>query len=249
MLGALVGWLGGVAMVTVLNRLELPQGMHAPFVAAGALVTFGLAEALHGSGFLAVYIAGLIVGNRETRAHNTIVAFMDAATWLAQIAMFVLLGLLAWPERLPQRLLPALMVALMLMLVARPARGDALPCAVPLQHAREAVHLLGRPARRGLGVPRRGADAGRPARRAFLFRRRLRGGGAVACHPGLDHRRRARGSCASACRAPTSTPIAPSSTCPARSKQELVGYPVVADSPYLRAQHRAVMGQVDAGGA
>ncbi len=60
-------------MVMVLNRLELPQGMHAPFVAAGALVTFGLAEALHGSGFLAVYIAGLIVGNRETRAHNTIV--------------------------------------------------------------------------------------------------------------------------------------------------------------------------------
>jgi cell volume regulation protein A len=120
-LGGLLGWLGGFAMVMVLNRLELPQGMHAPFVAAGALVTFGLAESIHGSGFLAVYIAGLIVGNRETRAHNTIVTFLDAATWLAQIAMFVLLGLLAWPERLPQRLLPALMVALMLMLVARPA--------------------------------------------------------------------------------------------------------------------------------
>ena len=48
-------------------------------------------------------------------------AFLDAATWLAQIVMFVLLGLLAWPERLPQRLLPALAVALVLMLVARPA--------------------------------------------------------------------------------------------------------------------------------
>ena len=113
-LGGLIGWLGGLAMVLVLNRLVLPQGMHAPFVAAGALVTFGFAESVHGSGFLAVYIAGLIVGNRETRAHNTIVTFLDAATWLAQIAMFVLLGLLAWPERLPQRLLPALMVALML---------------------------------------------------------------------------------------------------------------------------------------
>ncbi|AMN45194.1 potassium/proton antiporter [Rhodoplanes sp. Z2-YC6860] len=120
-LGGLIGWLGGHAMVLVLNKLELPQGMHAPFVAAGALVTFGLAEAMHGSGFLAVYIAGLVVGNRETRAHSTIVTFLDAATWLAQIAMFVLLGLLAWPERLPQRLLPALMVALMLMLIARPA--------------------------------------------------------------------------------------------------------------------------------
>src|SRR5882724_3559868 len=121
LLGGLIGWLGGRAMVLVLNRMELPQGMHAPFVATGALVTFGMAEWLHGSGFLAVYVAGLIVGNRETRAHNTIVTFLDAATWLAQIAMFVLLGLLAWPDRLPQRLLPALMVALVLMLIARPA--------------------------------------------------------------------------------------------------------------------------------
>jgi cell volume regulation protein A len=119
--GALIGWLGGHAMVVVLNRLELPQGLHAPFVATGALVVFGLTEAAHGSGFLAVYIAGLVVGNREVRAHNMVVAFLDAATWLAQIAMFVLLGLLAWPERLPQRVLPALLVALALILVARPA--------------------------------------------------------------------------------------------------------------------------------
>ena len=81
----------------------------------------GSPKTLHGSGFLAVYIAGMVVGNRETRAHNTVVPFLDAATWLAQIAMFVLLGLLAWPERLPQRVLPALAVALALMLVARPA--------------------------------------------------------------------------------------------------------------------------------
>jgi potassium/hydrogen antiporter len=119
-IGGIIGWVGGRGMVWVLNRLELPQGLHPPFVATGALVTFGLAEAIHGSGFLAVYIAGLVVGNRETRAHGTIVTFLDAATWLAQIAMFVLLGLLAWPERLPQRLLPAFAVALALMLVARP---------------------------------------------------------------------------------------------------------------------------------
>jgi cell volume regulation protein A len=119
--GGLIGWVGGRAMVMVLNRLGLPQGLHAPFVATGALVVFGFAEAVHGSGFLAVYVAGLVVGNRETRAHNTVVAFLDAATWLAQIAMFVLLGLLAWPERLPQRLLPALLIALALMMAARPA--------------------------------------------------------------------------------------------------------------------------------
>jgi cell volume regulation protein A len=129
--GGVIGWLGGRAMVLVLNRLDLPQGLHAPFVAAGALVTFGLAEAIHGSGFLAVYIGGLVVGNRETRAHGTVVVFLDAATWLAQIAMFVLLGLLAWPERLPQRLLPALLVALVLMLIARPAA--VLVCLAPFR--------------------------------------------------------------------------------------------------------------------
>jgi cell volume regulation protein A len=120
-LGGIVGALGGRAMVFVLNRLDLPQGLHAPFVAAGALVTFGLAQSIHGSGFLAVYLAGLAVGNRATRAHSTLIAFLDAATWLAQIAMFVLLGLLVWPNSLPARILPALAVAAMLMFVARPA--------------------------------------------------------------------------------------------------------------------------------
>jgi cell volume regulation protein A len=120
-LGTLIGFIGGRAMVFVLNRLDLPQGLHAPFVATGALVVFGLTQTFHGSGFLAVYIAGLVVGNRATRAHSTLVAFLDAAMWLAQIAMFVLLGLLAWPERLPGRLLPALAVAMALMLIARPA--------------------------------------------------------------------------------------------------------------------------------
>ena len=118
--GALIGILGGRAVVLVLNRLSLPQGLHAPFVTTGALVVFGLAEAIHSSGFLAVYVAGLVVGNRPTRAHNTVVAFLDAATWLAQIGMFLLLGLLAWPARLPQHALAALAVALALMLVARP---------------------------------------------------------------------------------------------------------------------------------
>src|SRR5581483_6961095 len=98
-LGGLIGMLGGRAIVLVLNRLDLPQGLHAPFVATGALVTFGLTQVLHGSGFLAVYVAGLVVGNRATRAHSTLVSFLDAATWLAQIAMFLLLGLLSWPER------------------------------------------------------------------------------------------------------------------------------------------------------
>src|SRR5216684_2843132 len=119
-LGAIIGIVGGRAMVFVLNRLTLAQGLHAPFVATSALVIFGLAAVVHASGFLAVYLTGLVVGNQPTRAHNTVVVFLDAVTWLAQIVMFVLLGLLVWPLRLVGSIWPALTVAVTLMLVARP---------------------------------------------------------------------------------------------------------------------------------
>ncbi|HWV43792.1 potassium/proton antiporter [Pseudorhodoplanes sp.] len=119
-LGTMIGVLGGIAIVATLNRVELPQGLHAPFVATGAIVTFGLCQSIHASGFLAVHLAGLIVGNRVMRARTAIGTFLDAATWLAQIAMFVLFGLLAWPERFPGQLLPAIGIAVVLMLVARP---------------------------------------------------------------------------------------------------------------------------------
>jgi cell volume regulation protein A len=119
-LGAVIGVIGGRAMVISLNRVALPQGLHAPFVTTTALVIFGVAQIAHASGFLAVYLAGIIVGNRPTRAHNSVVTFLDAATWLAQIVMFVLLGLLVSPNRLGDSIAPAVAVALVLMLVARP---------------------------------------------------------------------------------------------------------------------------------
>ncbi len=119
-LGTVLGFAAGHGIVFALNRLNLAQGLHAPFVTTSVLVLFGLAQSAHGSGFLAVYLAGLIVGNRPTRAHNTVIVFLDAATWLAQIVMFVLLGLLVWPGRLPQTLLPALVIAFALIFVARP---------------------------------------------------------------------------------------------------------------------------------
>jgi cell volume regulation protein A len=119
-LGTVLGIVGGRIIVLALNRLSLAQGLHAPFVTTSALVIFGLASFAHASGFLAVYLAGLVVGNRPTRAHNTVVVFLDAVTWLAQIVMFVLLGLLASPARLAEHALPGLAVALTLMVLARP---------------------------------------------------------------------------------------------------------------------------------
>jgi cell volume regulation protein A len=120
-LGCIIGYCGGRIITLVLNKVTLAQGLHAPFAAVGGVVVFAFANSLHASGFLAVYLAGLVVGNRQTRAHNSIVAFLDAATWLAQIVMFVLLGLLAWPHRLAYSMIGAIIVALVLMLVARPA--------------------------------------------------------------------------------------------------------------------------------
>jgi cell volume regulation protein A len=119
--GCVIGYGGGRAITLVLNRLDLPQGLHAPFVAVFALVVFAFANAVHASGFLAVYLAGLVMGNRQTRAHSSVVVFLDAVTWLAQIVMFVLLGLLVWPQRLTDSIVEAVVVALVLMLIARPA--------------------------------------------------------------------------------------------------------------------------------
>src|SRR5216683_2857601 len=130
-LGCVIGYVGGQTIAFVLNRLMLAQGLHAPFVAVSALVVFAFANAVHSSGFLAVYLAGLVVGNKQTRAHNSVVVFLDAVTWLAQIVMFVLLGLLAWPHRLADSLFGSVSVALVLMLVARPAA--VFLCLAPFQ--------------------------------------------------------------------------------------------------------------------
>jgi potassium/hydrogen antiporter len=120
-LGFIIGFAGGQIITFVLNRVALAQGLHAPFVAVSALVVFAFANAVYASGFLAVYLAGLVVGNNQTRAHNSVVVFLDAVTWLAQIVMFVLLGLLAWPHRLTETLFGSIAVAFALMLIARPA--------------------------------------------------------------------------------------------------------------------------------
>ena len=120
LLGIGAGLAGGWVMVRLLNRLELPQGLHALLVAASAVAIYAATTVFHGSGFLAVYIAGLIVGNRPIRARSQIVEFHDALTWLAQIVMFVLLGLLVTPHLLLEQAIGAGAVALGLMVLARP---------------------------------------------------------------------------------------------------------------------------------
>ena len=119
-LGGLMGALGGVMIVTVLNRLPVDRGLAPIFVLALALLVFSFTGAVGGSGFLAVYVSGIYAGNRKIYAKEAIKRFQDGLTWLAQIIMFLVLGLLATPSEFPSILLPAIGLALFLIFVARP---------------------------------------------------------------------------------------------------------------------------------
>jgi cell volume regulation protein A len=128
-IGTILGTLGGIGIAQALNRLQLPAGMHPLLAVAGAVALFALTNLLGGSGFLAVYLAGLVVGNRPVRAFANVLSVHDAVTWLAQLVMFLVLGLLVTPSQLLGSLLPALGIAAFLMLVARPIA--AILCLAP----------------------------------------------------------------------------------------------------------------------
>jgi potassium/hydrogen antiporter len=120
LIGAACGCLGGMAAVAVLNRLAMPGGLHPLFVVGSAIGISAATSLAGGSGLLAVYIAGLIMANRPTRAYPSIVGFHDAVTWLCQIVMFLVLGLLVTPTTLWHYAPQGIFVALVLTFVARP---------------------------------------------------------------------------------------------------------------------------------
>jgi cell volume regulation protein A len=138
--GAVVGAAFGWLTVRVVNAINLPTAALYPVLAATCgLITFGLAATLGGSGFLAIYIAGLVIGNHRTTFQRGSFLFMDALAWIAQITMFVVLGLLSAPRELVPIAGPALAVTAVLILVARPL--SVIPLLLPFGYSvRE--HLL-----------------------------------------------------------------------------------------------------------
>ncbi len=120
LLGALFGIAAGYALAWLINRLTLVTGLYPLFAMAGGLTTYALTTALGGSGFLAIYLAGLVLGNHRLHAAQTILRVHDGLAWLSQIVMFLVLGLLVTPSALLDHAGSALGVALVLMLVARP---------------------------------------------------------------------------------------------------------------------------------
>ncbi len=119
-LGLIFGILGGLMIVNVVNRFTMDRGLAPILVLALALLVFSFTGALHGSGFLAVYVAGIVAGNRKIFAKGAIRRFHEGMTWLAQIIMFLMLGLLATPSQFPAIILPAVLLALFLIFIARP---------------------------------------------------------------------------------------------------------------------------------
>ncbi|MFO1209891.1 MAG: potassium/proton antiporter [Amaricoccus sp.] len=120
LLGATLGLAGGLALVAILNRVAMPGGLHPLFAVTGAILIYAAVSLAGGSGLLAVYVAGLVVANRPTRAYPSIVGFHDAVTWLCQIVMFLVLGLLVTPSTLWNFAWQGVLIALVLTFVARP---------------------------------------------------------------------------------------------------------------------------------
>ncbi|MCD6042043.1 MAG: sodium/hydrogen exchanger [Burkholderiales bacterium] len=119
-IGALGGVIFGFALREAVHRIRLPEGLYALFIVSGAIASFSVINKLGGSGFLGIYIMGLIVGNGRSHATEHVMRVMDGLAWLAQAGMFVLLGLLVTPSAVARELGPALAAGAFLILVARP---------------------------------------------------------------------------------------------------------------------------------
>ncbi len=132
--GLAMGLLAGFLGAWLVRRLALPAaGLYPLAVMALAVAGYGAAAVLHASGFLAVYVASLVLGNSGLPHRPATRGFVEGLGWLAQIGLFVMLGLLASPHQLPHVLLPSLVLAVALVFLARPLSvlASALPVRLP----------------------------------------------------------------------------------------------------------------------
>ena len=143
--GALAGYGFGRAAVWTLNKINISNAsLYSILLLAFVFLTFSFTTLVHGNGFLAVYIAGLVVGNHKIVHKRTVVTFFDGVTWLVQIIMFIMLGLLINIKELisPGTLLLGLATALFMTFIARPIAVQL--CMLPFkQFSRKARAYVG----------------------------------------------------------------------------------------------------------
>jgi len=120
-LGIVVGFVMGKAIVFKVNRLRLDyEGLYPVLTLSLVIFTYGFTASIGGSGFLAVYIAGLMMGGSEFIHKQSLTHFHDGLAWLMQITMFLILGLLVFPSQLLPVVVPGILISLFLIFIARP---------------------------------------------------------------------------------------------------------------------------------
>ena len=185
--GLSVGWLAVRGLRTA--KLASP-GLYPVATLATAGLAFGGAQTLHGSGFLAAYLAGLVLGSARIPAKQTVTVFHQGLAWVAQIAMFLALGLLVFPSQLDDVWLEGTALALLLVFIARPLSAALRDRVRSLHSGRAAGARLGRAARRGpcraRHLSRDRGRAGRPSR--DVLQHRLLRGRDLHAAPGHDGR-------------------------------------------------------------